>query len=145
MKLISLVSLLPVNTAVCERGFSMMNRIKSEGRSRMGSTMLNSLMCISIDRPSLESFDAQPAVNQWSSEVHRRPGYRKPSKDVSIDSSTCFSSEYEFSSDMKALMTYLILTSASTMRMKSYRQLIVHMYILLNTVTQYKAHMHIHT
>jgi hypothetical protein len=101
MKLISLVSLLPMSTAACERGFSMMNRIKSDGRSRMGSTTLNSLMCISIDGPSLESFDAQPAVNQWSSEVRRRPGHRKPSssKDVSIDSSSCFSSEYEFSSE----------------------------------------------
>ena len=74
-----------------------MNRIISEGRSHMGNMMLNSL-CISIDGPSLESFDAQPAIN----EVHRRPGYRKPkSQHVSLESvtDTCLSSEYELSSD----------------------------------------------
>ena len=42
MKLIRLVLLLPMNTAVCERGFSKMNQIKSQSRSGMGSAILNS-------------------------------------------------------------------------------------------------------
>ena len=84
MKLISLVSLLPMNTAVCERGLSKMNQIKSQSRSGMGSAILNSLMTISIKGPNLEMFDPQPAVNHCSSEAHRRPGYRKPSKSKPI-------------------------------------------------------------
>ena len=46
----------------------------------MCSGILNSLMTVSISGPNLEMFDPQPAVNHWSSEVHRRPGYTKLSK-----------------------------------------------------------------
>ena len=104
MKLIKLFLLLPMNTAVCERGFSAMNRINSEGRCKLGSTMLNALMCITIDGPSLESFDPQPAVNHWSSEVHRRPGSRKQKEDTatsdSDDYSLTFDSDLELVSDI---------------------------------------------
>ena len=59
-------------------------------------------MTISINGPNLEMLNLQPAVNHWSSEVHRRPGYRKPSKSKpsskDVDSDTCLSSDYELSS-----------------------------------------------
>ena len=80
MKVISFVSLIPMNTAACERGFSSMNRIKSKGISGISNDMLNSLMRISIDGLELEKFDPQPAVTYWSKEKNHRPGFRKTSK-----------------------------------------------------------------
>ena len=80
-----------------------LNQIKTQSRSGMGSAILNSLMTISINGPNLELFDLQPAVNHWSSEVHRRPAYRKPSKSKpsakDVNSDTCLSSDYELSSE----------------------------------------------
>ena len=75
-KIVSLVILLPMNTACCERGFSAMNRIKSKGRARLKNSTLNSMMLICTDGPSLESFDPQSAVDHWSKVCHRRPGSR---------------------------------------------------------------------
>lgn len=37
MLVISIVMLIPMSTAACERGFSLMNRIKSKGRSRLAN------------------------------------------------------------------------------------------------------------
>lgn len=78
MKVISLVSLFPMNTACCERGFSVMNRLKTKARSRMNTDMLNSLMHICTDDNTIETFNPQPAVNFWSKDVCRRPGVRNP-------------------------------------------------------------------
>ena len=88
MKVISFVSLIPMNTAACERGFSSMNRIKSKGRSGISNDMLNSLMRISLDGLELEKFDPQPAVTYCSKKKkNRRPGFRKTSKST-IDCDT---------------------------------------------------------
>ena len=65
LKIIRISLLLPMNAVVCERGFSMMNRIKTE-ESGMLNSALNALMYISTDGPSLEDFDPQPAVNYWA-------------------------------------------------------------------------------
>ena len=56
--------LLPINTVVCERGFSMMNCIKTEESGTLNSA-LSALMYISTDGPSLEDFHPQPPVNYW--------------------------------------------------------------------------------
>ena len=94
MKVISIVMLLPMNTAICERGFSMLNQIKSDGRAVMLRSTLNSLMFISINGPSLEAFNPQPAMSYWASTVHRRPNYRKPkAAKIDDDSDTCMYSD----------------------------------------------------
>jgi hypothetical protein len=85
MKVVSTFMLLRMSTAVCERGFSMMNRIKSENRAVMVSSTLNTLMLLSIHGHSLESFNPQAAVNHWASTVHRRPGVRKPKTSTVIN------------------------------------------------------------
>lgn len=46
MRVISIVMLLPMSTAACERGFSLMNRVKSKGRSGLTNSVTNRLMCI---------------------------------------------------------------------------------------------------
>lgn len=96
LQVIAIVMLLPMSTASCERGFSLMNRIKSKGRSRVTNSLLNNLMSISCDTDNLDTFDLQPAINQWSSNVHRRPGNRKEKpKDSSLTHTHTYTSDSE--------------------------------------------------
>ena len=66
-----------ISTAGCARGFSCMKRIKSDWRSSLASHQLSRLMYLSLEEPSLDSFQAAPAVHRWwgSSERARRPGH----------------------------------------------------------------------
>ncbi len=79
MRLISIVMLLPTNTASCERGFSLMNRIKSKDRAGLLTSFTTDLMTICTNGESIEEFDPQPTVNEWVTSVktHRQPGVRK--------------------------------------------------------------------
>ena len=66
-----------VSTAVCERGFSCMKRVKSDLRSSLSSVQLSRLMFLSVEGPSLDDFQPAPAVRRWwgSGERARRQGY----------------------------------------------------------------------
>ena len=100
MQVISIVMLIPISTAAYERGFSLMNRIKSKGRSRLANSLMNNLMTISCNKEELRSFDPQSAVNEWASSAHRRPGNRKVKKRKSTTcSSTLWTSDSETESD----------------------------------------------
>ena len=100
MRLISIVMLLPTNTASCERGFSLMNQIKSKGRAGLVTSFTTDLMTICTNGGSIEEFDPQPAVNEWTRSVktHRRPGVRKekPNKDHHLESESDLSDSSEF-------------------------------------------------
>ncbi len=63
--LIECVLVLPVSTAVCERGFSTMKRVKSDWRSTLHTEMLRMLMFVSIEGPTLEAYDANDAFERW--------------------------------------------------------------------------------
>ena len=54
-------------------------------------------MLISINGPSLESFNPQAAVNHWASIVHRRPGVRKPKTSIDVDDDEESEDAYDFS------------------------------------------------
>ncbi|KAK1895239.1 Zinc finger protein 862 [Dissostichus eleginoides] len=75
--LIEIYMVLPVSTAVCERGFSTMKRVKTDWRSSLTTAQLQRLMFISIQGPALEDFDAASAAQRWwtSSLRRRRPGF----------------------------------------------------------------------
>ena len=77
LKVVEIILLLPMNTAACERGFSKMNIIKSDYRTQLQSVSLNNLMYLSIDGPSVQEFDPQPAIDYWASKSLRvrRPDY----------------------------------------------------------------------
>lgn len=66
-----------MSIAACERGFLLMNRIKSKGRSGLTNLVTNRLMCICSNGDNLESFDPQSAVTEWSRNVQCRPGVRR--------------------------------------------------------------------
>lgn len=53
------------STAVCERGFSVQNIIKRKLRNRMETVNLDALMRISIEGPTLATFDFTEAINLW--------------------------------------------------------------------------------
>ena len=74
LKVVEIILLLPMNTAACEHGFSKMNIIKSDYRTQLQSV---SLMYLSIDGPSVQEFDPQPAIDYWASKslCVRRPDY----------------------------------------------------------------------
>ena len=97
MQVISIVMLIPMSTAACERGFSLMNRIKSKGRSRLANSLMNNLMTISCNKEELRSFDPQSAINEWASSARRRPGNRKCKSTTC--SSTLRTSDSETESD----------------------------------------------
>ncbi|XP_070559090.1 zinc finger protein 862-like isoform X2 [Ptychodera flava] len=72
LKLIEIVLVLPTSTAICERGFSTLKRIKSDWRSRLTTAMMNHLLWISIEAPSLQEYNAERAVHLWWSKAQRQ-------------------------------------------------------------------------
>ena len=60
----SMVTISP-STAVCERGFSAMNKIKIESRTSLSQETLKNLMRISIDGPNLNEYNATDSVVHW--------------------------------------------------------------------------------
>ena len=63
---------LPVSNADSERGFSCMNRVKTQLRNRLSVSSLDTLLRISIEGPDISHFDFSSAVTEWSSLRNRR-------------------------------------------------------------------------
>ena len=58
------------STAICERGFSIQNIIKTKNRSSMKTKTLDSLMRISIEGPNeFGEVDFENAINLWKVEA----------------------------------------------------------------------------
>ncbi len=65
---------LSLATADCERGFSLMNRLKTALRNRLGNITLEQIMLIATHGPaSITHWDAAPAVEMWLA-AHKRRG-----------------------------------------------------------------------
>jgi phosphotransferase system IIB component len=74
--LVEIVLLFPIHTAECERGFSMMKRVKSDWRSRLKPSTLNDLLTVQLSGITMRSFVPDRAIGLWwqSSGGHgRRP------------------------------------------------------------------------
>ena len=71
-QLASITLTLPLSTADCERGFSTMNRIKTDLRNRLKTTILDMLIGSSTEGPSLDSFDFDAALSMWAQKTNRR-------------------------------------------------------------------------
>jgi hypothetical protein len=69
---------LPVSSAVCERGFSSQKRIKSDVRASLHSDTVEDLIRISVEGPILEDFDPTKSVAIWLTQGKRarRPHYK---------------------------------------------------------------------
>ena len=77
LRLVQIMLVLPISSAVCERGFSSVNRIKSDVRSSLHTETVEDLIRISVEGPQLEDYDARQDVKQWFSQGKRsrRPNY----------------------------------------------------------------------
>lgn len=60
-----LIKTLPVSTAECERGFSLMNIICSDLRSKLTIKNISNLMFININRPPLNIWNPTKYVSSW--------------------------------------------------------------------------------
>ena len=55
--------------AICERGFSVQNIIKSKLRNSLTTKSICTLMRISLEGPSLEEFDFDKSIALWRNDV----------------------------------------------------------------------------
>ncbi|KAJ8311704.1 hypothetical protein KUTeg_011059 [Tegillarca granosa] len=72
IELATIVLSMPVQTAICERGFSVQNPIKTAPRNRLGDARLRILMTISIEGPSFKKFDSEKSFNEFKTKKKRR-------------------------------------------------------------------------
>lgn len=71
-KLAAAALVVPMSTADCERGFSAMNRIKTDLRNSLKTETLDQLMRISIEGKEREYFNFNRAADMWASKGNRR-------------------------------------------------------------------------
>ncbi len=75
--LAEIVIILPMCTACCERGFSAVKRIKSDWRSGLAVDILDHLLRITLEGPTVEDFQPEKSIEHWwdCGERARRPGF----------------------------------------------------------------------
>ena len=104
MALIDLVRALPASSAENERGFSQMKLTKTYSRTKLAQKTLNNVMTIEVGEDSVKSFDADPAIIQWTQEAKRprRPNFmdgcqsrKKARLDVKVPAASVTSPETE--------------------------------------------------
>ena len=64
--------LLPMSTVDCERGFSALQRIKTDLRNRLSNKVLHYLLSISIEGPPPADFPYNEACDIWAGWRNRR-------------------------------------------------------------------------
>ena len=64
--LVLIIRLVPIGNAECEQMFSLMNRIKSDLRSRMRTDRINDTMTVNHLAPGLETL-ALEELDEWIS------------------------------------------------------------------------------
>ena len=62
LPLLEITMTLSMSTAIVERGFSLMNIVKSATCTSLGNNSLNDLLDIKINGPSLANFKADEAI-----------------------------------------------------------------------------------
>ncbi|XP_032696125.1 zinc finger protein 862 [Lontra canadensis] len=64
-RLMAVVVCVPVSTACCERGFSAMNRIRTDERTKLSNEVINMLMMTAVNGVAVTEYDPQPAIQHW--------------------------------------------------------------------------------
>lgn len=75
VSIILMYKTLPISTAICERGFSLLNNIKTDKRNKLNVDTLDILIRIKLHGPVIEDFDSTEAIEMWWQEAIRK---RKP-------------------------------------------------------------------
>ena len=63
---------IPASTAICERGFSKQNVVKSTLRSRLRLNTLDALMCVSLCGLGANEINWQVVLQEWRNMRDRR-------------------------------------------------------------------------
>ena len=71
-KLITMISIIPVTSVPCERGFSASNRIKTKLRNRLHTDTVDNLLRISIEGQPIDKFDFSKALTMYKSTRQHR-------------------------------------------------------------------------
>ncbi|XP_070536928.1 zinc finger protein 862-like [Ptychodera flava] len=73
--LVKITLLIPIHTSECERGFSLMGRIKSDWRAALNTETMSHLMRVVLDGPRMGEFDARRPIEMWyeGGQYTRRP------------------------------------------------------------------------
>ncbi|XP_006819807.1 uncharacterized protein LOC102805733 [Saccoglossus kowalevskii] len=71
-KLAAIALTIPVSTADCERGFSVVSRIKTKLRNRLSEKIIKILLFISTEGPDIQDFNFSAAAANWASAKERR-------------------------------------------------------------------------
>lgn len=75
--LYELALILPMSSAMCERGFSIQNVIKDCHRNRLSTESVNRLTLICLEGPPYKQFDYAKAFLKWNALRERRFGTGK--------------------------------------------------------------------
>ncbi|XP_077869109.1 zinc finger protein 862-like [Saccoglossus kowalevskii] len=62
-QLASIALTLPISTADCERGFSVVGRVKTKLRNRLSQKILRCLLYLSAEGPATQEFNYSKAAN----------------------------------------------------------------------------------
>ncbi|KAK0140097.1 Zinc finger protein 862 [Merluccius polli] len=102
---------IPATTADCERGFSVMNQVKSDWRSRLKGETLSDLLKTQLCSPDIKDFDPTKAIDIWHADSlrSRRPEFvRKQGTKGTEDGSD---SDEQMSSESAEEIPYLYFVS----------------------------------
>ena len=72
LKIVKLALLFPMQTATCERGFSIQNNTKTIKRNRLGEKNIQRLLNIHINGPNIRDFDFVSVLKIWRASKERR-------------------------------------------------------------------------
>ena len=72
-----IVLVLPSSSASCERGFSRINCIKTDLRSRLTTGNLDSLMLIGLRGVSVKDLDPNESIRLWHSSGRQKKIYMR--------------------------------------------------------------------
>ena len=75
LQLVKIILVMPIHTAECERGFSLMGNIKNAWRARLKSETVTNLIAINLSQYTIETYNPADAIFQWmeSGKRSRRP------------------------------------------------------------------------
>ena len=87
LSLYEIATVIPCSSAICERGFSCLKRIKQDWRCSLAVEQVDRLMLVSLEGPSFEDYEAERALNRWwtAGQRARRPQFNSGDKDVDDD------------------------------------------------------------
>ena len=86
LMLVEIILVIPTSSAICERGFSAMARIKSDWRAKLKPEMLDRLMAIAVSGPPVEQYKCDRAINIWARcDRKRRPQFNADDEAVQFE------------------------------------------------------------